>query len=252
LDIRTNQKGYVQIPNHTESRSTPESDLHIVSDKPLDNARIKLLRDEYNFKLYEIDSTIIATKAVTSIRFDSQSRKEGYDLFQKCLLDPQLFGSDNEFKGYMEFESRNLELTGKKIVVPWSPYNNPDNLDLDLPFLNPQPVIASNFKKGDLHLSVVRVDSRLEKILLDKGFYYADFENRENNKREENGVKKGLHRILTIQSSEIRDTLAIKKKLIEFVKQVGGVSGTIVDEPTLAYVRTKQNSVPPCSNVRIR
>jgi hypothetical protein len=227
--------------------STPESDLHVVCDKPFSDKVKKILTDK-GFQLYEIDSPLIATKAVSAIRFAKNCYIDGYNMFQELLLHPDLFGADNGFEAYMEFESRG----SSKEFVKWSEYHNSQNIVIDLPFLDPQPVIGTSFKKGDLHFSVQKIDSRLQKILLDCGFYYADFLNKENNKNTKSQIYTGLHRLITIQNSKVADTLAIKRKLTEFVQQVGGAEGTIFDEPTLAYVRTKQNSVPPCSNVRIR
>jgi hypothetical protein len=245
LDIRT-----VNMPRIPEGVRTPESDLHIVSDLPFSNTVSRGLRQK-GMAVYDIDSPIIKTKAVSSIRFDEYSRSQGYKLFQEFLLNPELFGLENSFSGYMEFEARNLDAARSKIIIPWMDYHNPQNRKIDLPFLNPLSVVGTAFKRGDLHLSVSRIDRRTQQILLDAGFYYADFTNRETSKDTQGEILTGLHRVLTIQSSRIGDTLEIKRRLVDFVRLIGGVEGTILDEPTLAYVRTKRNAVPPCSNVRV-
>jgi hypothetical protein len=245
LDIRT-----INIPKLPDGVRTPESDLHIVSDLPFSDTVSRVLRQK-GLVIYNIESPIIKTKAVSSIRFDEYSRSQGYELFQEFLLHPDFFGLENGFSGYMEFEARNLEPTKSKILIPWVDFCNPHNRKIDLPFLNPLPVVGTAFKRGDLHLSVSRIDRRTQQILLAKGFYYADFTNRETSKDIQGEILTGLHRVLTIQSARIGDTLEIKRRLVDFVRAVGGVEGTILDEPTLAYVRTKRNAVPPCSNVRV-
>jgi hypothetical protein len=237
----------VNLLNINQNSVTPESDLHVVCDKPF-TEKVKKILIEKGFQLYVIDSPLIATKAVSAIRFGKNQLLDGYNLFQELLLHKDLFGADNGFTGYMEFESRG---SAKENII-WSDYHNPGNLKIDLPFLDPQPVSGTNFKKGDLHFSVKKIDARLQKILIDVGFYFADFIDKEDGKNISNQIYTGLHRLITIQNSKVADTLAIKKKLIEFVNKVGGAEGAVFDEPTLAYVRTKQNAVPPCSDVKVR
>lgn len=241
LDIRT-----LILPEIKDRQSTPETDLHIVSDQPFDLIRTGILSLR-GFALNQVESTIIPTKAVATINYNEFSRKEGYRTFQDCLLDEDLFGRENDFQGYMEFESWTPEL-----IIPWSEYRNPNNLKLELPYLDPKSVNGNSFKRADLHLTVTKIDKIVEEQLLSLGFYYADFTNKEVDKNINSEIQTGLHRVLTIQNARISDTFKIKNLLENYIRQVGGVEGKIFVEPVLLYVRTKNNAVPPCSNVRIR
>jgi hypothetical protein len=126
------------------------------------------------------------------------------------------------------------------------------NIELELPHLDPQLVEGNNFKRADLHLIVSKIDKRLEQKLLDLGFYYADFINKEGDKKIKGNIQSGLHRALTIQNTQISATNKIKKVLHNYIQRFGGVEGKIFVEPVLLYVRTKDNAVPPCSDVRIK
>jgi hypothetical protein len=241
LDIRT-----LYYPKFEVSTLSPESDLHIVSTQPFDSTVSRILKQR-GFAFNDVESTLIPTKAVASINYAKNSRSQGYRDFQECLLEKGLFGESNGFEGYMEYEGWTPE-----IIVNWKDYNNPNNVELELPQLDPKKVIDNNFKRGDLHLVVSKIDIRLEQKLFDLGFYYADFTNKENSKDDISKVKTGLHRAFTIQNTEIRNTNKIKQVLQNYILDFGGVEGKIFIEPVLLYVRTRQNSVPPCSGVRVR
>lgn len=143
----------------------------------------------------------------------SSTVEEGDEWFKKCQYYIQ---QDNSFVGYIEEEAITFD---EPIAIldlnelPWASL---------LPKLNPSPCPEGIYKASDIHLSLHKVNPKVERRLFESGFYYLELYK----------PKLGNVRVYTMQTQNKKEGGEIFQILKKILIQGGGVEGFLKFELT--------------------
>jgi hypothetical protein len=223
LDLKLNQKKL--------NFNRANMDLHVVGIEWSED--IKAYLKSLSFILLPVIGEIIESRVIASKLYQPNCHEIARQHFIALLNNVEIFGNEN-FSGYME-----LELRGEKKVIPWKEFdpNISNDLAMRIPQLEPKEVVDNNFKVADIHFTAFKISPELQKILLNKGFYYLDFPNK--------GREDKIHRVFTVQTSNLSETVKLFNIVYEFISIVGGFEGACFIETVDSFVRTKKHPIPP-------
>ena len=193
------------------SSSSQAYDNHVIANS-ISEDLIRVLQDfDFSQKVVTGGDSRVHMKYLWSKK--SSNLEDADLLFDKCQF---YIRRDREFVGYIEEEIITFDQP-----VSYSPLDESAWNEL-LPLIDPKPCPDRIFKACDVHLAVHNVDSEVEKILQNTGFYYLELHKPDL----------GRVRIYTMQAQTRQKGGEIFQDLKKSIEKGGGVEGFLKFELT--------------------